>query len=404
MLGKILGLSNIFYVILLSLLMFGNPSVIVSDSEILGHSATIKLDKNAYPIPNESTDLIIQISIFDPDFNTSPTGIDQISLDDSGVGPVKISIIRSESVVLGYAGGTSSNSGKLDSEPIANSVLEKSQIRQFGPITEIAPSSGIFEFSISIKYIDGPASSKCPISVETQFRFDDPDPSSRHCILQGDVLLVEYLDPSDASGNSKKVTASSTFSLDANPSFGTNSEKITASKTVRIGHPLTLLLYDSNLNLDSNKAESYSLDLIQFESENIRTTLGPSGGVQKEFDPQPTVLRETGDNTGTFYSVIKIPRTIDGKRIDVNEKIEFEYVQRGFGAYLVVTHDPFSTLANLPKTSVNTLNEKENPTSHSFEEIVCKDGFVKIVKYDGTPACVKPKTAEKLSERGWTKN
>ncbi|MEX2059808.1 MAG: hypothetical protein WD966_01935, partial [Nitrosopumilaceae archaeon] len=282
--------------ILLSLTLFVSAPFVNGDAEIKGHSATIGLDKSTYPIPVESNELKISIRIFDPDFNTSPTGIDQIAQDisgESGVGPVKISIMRGESVVLGYAGGKSSNSGQLDSEPIADLPSEKSQIRQFGPITETSPTSGIFEFDVSIKNTDGPESSKCQVSSEAQIRFDDSSASSRHCILQGDVLLVEYTDPTDGSGNSRKVTASATFSVLNSPqSLGSSSEKIATSKTVRIGHPLTLLLYDSNLNLDSDRAESYTLDLIQFESKNIRTTLGSSGGVQNEFNPQPSALRE----------------------------------------------------------------------------------------------------------------
>jgi len=407
-LGKINSFSSVFIVILLSLTLLVSAPIVNGNAEIKGHSATIGLDKSTYPIPVESNELKISIRIFDPDFNTSPTGIDQIAQDlsgESGVGPVEISIMRGESVVLGYAGGRSSNFGQLDSEPIADLPSEKSQIRQFGPITEISPTSGIFEFDISIKNIDGPESSKCQVSSEAQIRFDDSNVSSRHCILQGDVLLVEYTDPTDASGNSRKVTASAIFSvLNPSTSLGSNSEKITTSKTVRIGYPLTLLLYDSNLNLDSDRTESYTLDLIQFESENIRTTLGPSGGVQNEFNPQPSALRETGDNTGIFYTVIEIPRTVNGQRIDVDEKIEFEYTQRGLGAFLVVYQDTFSPdMVNMPKNSVNLPLNEENLRSKQLVEIVCKEGFVKIFKYDGSPACVKPKTAEKLLERGWVR-
>ena len=408
MLGKINSCFSVFLVILLSLTLFVSPPIVNGEAEIKGHSATIGLDKSTYPIPVESNELKISIRIFDPDFNTSPTGIDQIAQDvsgESGVGPVKISIMRGESVVLGYAGGKSSNSGQLDSEPIADLPSEKSQIRQFGPITETSPTFGIFEFDVSIKNTDGPESSKCQVSSEAQIRFDDSSASSRHCILQGDVFLVEYTDPTDASGNSRKVTASAAFSvLNSPPSLGSSSEKIATSKTVRIGHPLTLLLYDSNLNLDSDRAESYTLDLIQFESENIRTTLGPSGGVQNEFNPQPSALRETGDNTGIFYTVIEIPRTVNGQRIDVDEKIEFEYTQRGLGAFLVVYQDTFSPdMVNLPKNSVNLPLNEENLRSKQLVEIVCKEGFVKIFKHDGSPACVKPKTAEKLLERGWVR-
>jgi hypothetical protein len=35
-------------------------------------------------------------------------------------------------------------------------------------------------------------------------------------------------------------------------------------------------------------------------------------------------------------------------------------------------------------------------------EISCKPQLVLITKYDGSPACVKPETREKLIERGWT--
>jgi len=113
-------------------------------------------------------------------------------------------------------------------------------------------------------------------------------------------------------------------------------------KGFRIGQPLTLILFDSNLNFDSDKAETHSLDLIRFQSENIRTTLGPKGGVQDAFNPRPSALKETGDNTGIFYTVIEIPRTINGKKIDFGEKIEFEYTQRGIGAKLVAKPGAFS--------------------------------------------------------------
>ena len=35
-------------------------------------------------------------------------------------------------------------------------------------------------------------------------------------------------------------------------------------------------------------------------------------------------------------------------------------------------------------------------------EIQCRESLIPVVRHDGTPACVKPQTAEKLIERGWT--
>lgn len=383
-----------------------NPfSIAYGEAEIKGNSAVVMFDKKIYSIPDEFNNLKINIKIFDPDFNTSLNGIDNISVDlpgEPGVGPVKISIIRGDSIVLGYAGGTSTNNGKLDSKPIETLPLEKSMIRQFGPILETSPTSGIFEFEIIIKNIDGPESSKCSVSNESFLRFDDSTSLSRHCILQGDVILVEFTDPSDVSGNSRTVTDSATFTV-LNPStvYGSGSEKVTTYKTVRIGHPITLLLYDSNLNLDGERAETYSLDLIQFESKNIRTTLGPAGGVQSQFNPKPSALRETGDDTGIFYTVIEIPRTINGKRINVNEKIEFEYTQRGLGAFLAIHQGSYPIIQKSEITSKSFSNSEQNTIN--FDDISCKEIFVKIYKYDDTTACVKPETAEKLLERGWAK-
>jgi len=114
------------------------------------------------------------------------------------------------------------------------------------------------------------------------------------------------------------------------------------NKGFGIGQPLTLLLFDSNLNFDSDQAETHSLDLIRFHSDKISTTLGPKGGVQDAFNPRPSALRETGDNTGIFYTVIEIPRSVNGQKIGFGEKIEFEYTQRGNGAKLVAKPGTFS--------------------------------------------------------------
>ena len=403
--NRVIFSLTIVFLLSISILEIG-PSF--GGAEVEGNTGIITLDRSTYTIPTESGSVKISIIISDPDFNKSASGADKIAEDipgEPGVGPIKISINRGDRTILGYAGSASSNDGPLDSSPIEESALEKSQIKQLGPIAETSPASGIFQFDITIKNTDGPESSKCPaLGISSQDRFDDSNEFSRHCILEGDVLLVEYTDPSDSSGNPRTVTSSATFSvLSSAQPYGSSSEKISATKTIRIGHPLTLLLYDSNLNFDSDKAETYSLDLIQFESENIRTTLGPLGGVQSEFDPKPSGLRETGENTGIFYTVIEVPRTIDGKLVNVGEKIEFEYTQRGLGAFLVVHQEDYSP--RLAQVSSNAAEQTENKNS-SIEttEKICRPGFMKIFKHTGTPACVTPSTAEKLLERGWAKS
>ena len=108
------------------------------------------------------------------------------------------------------------------------------------------------------------------------------------------------------------------------------------SNVYQIGHPVTIYLYDPDLNLNSEQAESYSLDLITFRFENVQVTMGPKGGNQEKFNPKPSVLRETGDSSGLFYSVIEIPRTLKGQTIKFGSKILFEYEDTGSAASVFV--------------------------------------------------------------------
>jgi len=146
--------------------------------------------------------------------------------------------------------------------------------------------------------------------------------------------------------------------LSTSIAFGETSQN--GQKGFRIGQPLTLILFDSNLNFDSDKTETHTLDLIRFQSDDIRTTLGPKGGAQDAFKPKPSALKETGDNTGIFYTVIEIPRMVKGEKIDFGEKIEFEYTQRGMGAKLVAKPGSFSQdmLEKLGSNSKVTMKAK----------------------------------------------
>ena len=46
---------------------------------------------------------------------------------------------------------------------------------------------------------------------------------------------------------------------------------------------------------------------------------------------------------------------------------------------------------------------KQSRMGIPIDEIECRNDLVLIQKYNGSLACVKPKTAEKLIERGWAK-
>jgi hypothetical protein len=280
-------------------------------------------------------DLTVHIRVNDPDFDINPAGEDSINANTTNttltgttgnaVGPVKISVVRgSDEVVLGYAGGPGALDGTID---VADNV--PTSARQFGPISEIAPDAGIYELDLAIKYTDGPASTTCPPTVTFEnisgaagtgelTRFDAASGAGNYCILQGDILQVEYTDPADASGDPNTVTDSATFDL--------RNGVLQSDKSVYIiGSDMILTLIEPDLDLDNDGAETYDLDLIEWDSDASTTVMGGLGAGAVAFDPEPTDFRETGDSTGIFQIVIEIPDALGGDNLERGEEIILEY-------------------------------------------------------------------------------
>jgi hypothetical protein len=287
-------------------------------------------------IPGEfldAGDLTIHIRVNDPDFDIAASGEDKIATNSTaGVGPVKISVIRGSSeVILGYAGGPAEKDGRIH----VGKDLDKST-RQFGPMVEIAPDAGIFEADITLRYTDGPASTSCSDQTDTwepldgsprvpnseTNRFDDVSGIGNFCILQGDILSVEYSDPADASGDLNTVTDSATFDL--------RNGVLQSDKSVYIiGSDMILTLIEPDFDLDNDQAETYDLDLIEWDSDAAELSMGDAGGEGAAFDPEPSNFRETGDSTGIFQIVIEIPQKLDGDSLERGEEIVLEYTDWG---------------------------------------------------------------------------
>ena len=206
-------------------------------------------------------------------------------------------------------------------------------VRDFGPMDEIAPDAGIFEIDVSLQYTDGPSDSICPTTVDydadesgTQAvtdRFSEASSSGEdYCILQGDILQVEYTDPTDASGDENTVTDSATFDL--------RNGVLQSDKSVYIiGSDMILTLIEPDLDLDNDQAETWDLDLIEWDSDAATITMGDADGEGDSFDPEPLDFRETGDNTGIFQIVIEIPEVLEGDRLERGEEIILEYTDWG---------------------------------------------------------------------------
>jgi hypothetical protein len=298
-------------------------------------------------------DLTIHIRVDDPDYDLSAQGEDQIAENtttSSNRGPLKIYVSRgSEAVTLATAGADTASDGYITatSTPVKCGVQgEKLSgdgancTRELGPISETAPDSGVFELDMTIRYTDGPDSSSCPSTTDrftptdgttvatdktnsATARFDAaPNSSEYHCILQGDVLTVEYSDQNDASGNSGVAYDSATFDM-------RNGVLQTDKSVYIIGSDIIMTLIEPDLNLESDEAETWDLDLIEWDSDAATEAMGDQGAAgtsSAAFDPEPSDFRETGDSTGIFQIVIEVPSSLGGSALDRGELIDLEYV------------------------------------------------------------------------------
>ncbi len=282
--------------------------------------------------------LTIHVRVNDPDFDVSGSGQDKIAVDKP-YGPVKVMVTRgSETMLLGTAGAKDANSGQITSgsEIIRDEKTKEVKTKEYGPITETSPDSGIFELDLKIAYTDGPENNSCPTStdkaVEHIYNGTEATTSNKHCILQGDILTVEYNDPTDASGDANTITDSATFDL-------RNGVLQTDKSVYIIGSDMILTLIEPDFDLDNDQAETYNLDLIEWDSSAATTTMGNHGDDPAAFDPEPSNLRETGDATGIFQIVIEIPESINDAGLERGEEIELEYTDWGPSGANYVGHE-----------------------------------------------------------------
>jgi hypothetical protein len=156
----------------------------------------------------------------------------------------------------------------------------------------------------------GPNTGKFYVGLEL------PETVNGQALTQNDVIVIRYLDQSDAAGESRvsvtSVPLSKTYAQVQTSGGGQS----------RIGHEFSVRIYEPDANLDSHEVDRIPLSRIEFRAEGgIRTTLA-----NPAFDANSSYLLESGKNTGTFQVIIKIPRTIDGKTIHIGDWYEMTYV------------------------------------------------------------------------------
>ena len=268
-----------------------------ADTRFALHSAAANLDGGTTENALAQGDVVVHLRITDADYDVSAFGEDKIS-DTT----VTIKLTRgSNSTTLATVGNAAN------------------------PITEVSPTSGVFEYDQTVSFIDG-VENDCPTAFADGKGF-----AKSGCVLQGDIITVTYSDLNDASGQPQTVTDSATFDL--------RNGVLQSDKSVYlIGSDMILTLIDPDLDLDNDGAESYTLDLIEWDSDAATTSMGLKGlnggatntsAENAAFDPEPSAFRETGDSTGIFQVVIEIPETLDSEGLDRGEMIELEYTDWG---------------------------------------------------------------------------
>jgi len=267
----------------------GNTLEVGDAATVAANSGSVSLDRSVYPVPftwkefmfhddtyasGNDGNVTITVAVTDPDYDQSPTGEDTIS--DSSV---VIKAVRGSTSVTLASGFT---------------------------LTETEASSGIFEYEFQINATNNGALGT--YGTDAQLR-------------QGDVITAEYTDPTDASGNSYLNTDSSTLDL--------RTGSLLSDKSVYvIGSDAIITIVDEDLNRDGGTIESYSLGLVEWDSD--AATVNLNDGVTA-FDAEPSKFRETGEDTGIFQVVIEIPTTAgtttaNQETIDQGEMIDLEYV------------------------------------------------------------------------------
>ena len=190
------------------------------------------------------------------------------------------------------------------------------------------PTAGLLEFTLAGFPISGPSKITETDNNSGVFvgRVQIPVTIDGRPVGQGDVLLIKYNDQSDYSGNKKSVTKSASVK-NAKTTFDTSSNNI------RIGQTFQVRINDPDFNLDSRRADNIPLSLIEFRGTNgIRTTLA-----NVAFDARTTTLRETGDNTNLFVVTLKMPKEIDGKRLEIGSTAQLRFTDITSGSGTVET-------------------------------------------------------------------
>jgi hypothetical protein len=144
---------------------------------------------------------------------------------------------------------------------------------------------------------------------------------------------------------------------------------------------------DPDMNLNPDRIDVFKID-VWSDSD--------AGGIA-------LTVTETGDATGIFKGMVSFTATDESSghrlRVSLGDTITAEYEDNT----LPNPHSPADEIDIISKSKIREILSplKQKMSGILPDDVTCREGLKKIFRYDGSVACAKPLTIEKLIHRGW---
>ena len=278
-------------------------------STIGSSTGTISLDRQVYPVPFGISGVSSATGLKAGDA-TDLTDWNGSSGNDTGTLTVWVSVTDPDVTddQLKVAAGTTSQGTCYTVNAGTNTAVftfgasqadSSATPPEMGPMSEDEQGTGVYSVSGSL------------------------DETTNSVLIVGGttILQCKYVDPNGDNGLSTTVYDSATFDL--------RNGSLTADKSVYImGQDMVLTLTDPDLDLNSDSAETYVLNLVEWDSSAASSQL-MDGTTSSDFTANPSNLEETGDSTGVFQTVITIPTSVNSTALELGEEITITYRDAG---------------------------------------------------------------------------
>ena len=204
--------------------------------------------------------------------------------------------------------------------------------------------------------------------------------------------------PSEFEMSSAEIISqesASNFSLDSLKENGFQIYSIT-EKQVRYNIPYKISngIVD-NMLLNCNDA-SFMVNINNDNSEGKLVLAIPKSMLDSNNEDEPFFVLIDGkevdfdENKNPDYRELEIPFPSNAKQIEIIHTWIPEWPKPDI---CEIVHNPPYSYIIPPLKQLESVND--------VNDIICKNGFVLIQKYDDSPACVKTETKAKLMQRGW---